>query len=184
MVTSAALLLRQHGVAGTSFAKVLEHAEAPRGSLGHHFPGGKSEMVADAVRWAGRLATDAMRNAVARGATPAAVFGLVCRLYRRALVDSDFAAACPVGAVAQEAWRDEAVSPVVAEVVQEWRAVMHEALVTAGRPADIADDLAELCIAGLEGALMLARVQRSPEPLDRVARQLAAILDSECSEPR
>jgi hypothetical protein len=36
--------------------------------------------------------------------------------------------------------------------------------------------LAELCIAGLEGALLMARVDRTTAPLDRVEKQLQALL--------
>ena len=49
MVASAAALLRRHGVRGTSFGRVLEHSGAPRGSISHHFPGGKREMIGAAV---------------------------------------------------------------------------------------------------------------------------------------
>jgi TetR/AcrR family transcriptional repressor of lmrAB and yxaGH operons len=176
MVTSAALLLREHGVGGTSFAKVLEHSDAPRGSLGHHFPGGKREMVADAVRWAGGVASTAMRHSVECGDTPAELFAMVCGVYRRALVDSDFAAGCPVGNVAQEAYDDEPLRDATHEVFNDWRSIMRASLTTAGHTAADATDLAELCIAGLEGALMLARVQRSPDPIDRVQRQLESLL--------
>ena len=44
MVTSAALMLREHGVTGTSFAKVLRSCGGPRGSIGFHFPGGKAQL--------------------------------------------------------------------------------------------------------------------------------------------
>lgn len=176
MVRSAALLLREHGVEGTSFPKVLEHAHAPRGSIGHHFPGGKREMLADAVRWAGGLASAAMRQAVERGDTPAEVFAMVCGFYRRALVDSDFAAACPVGAVAQEAYDDPPLRDATAAVFDEWRAILRDTLSAAGHDAARADELAELCLASLEGALVVARVDRSAAPLDRVKRQLETLL--------
>jgi len=176
MVTSAALLLRERGVAGTSFAKVLEHSGTPRGSLGHHFPGGKREMVADAVRWAGGAASAAMRHAVERGDTPAELFATVCGFYRRALVDTDFAAGCPVGNVAQEAHDDEPLRAAANEVFDDWRSIVRASLTAAGHTATGATDLAELCIAGLEGALMLARVQQRAEPVDSVERQLCALL--------
>jgi TetR/AcrR family transcriptional repressor of lmrAB and yxaGH operons len=176
MVTSAALLLRERGVVGTSFAKVLEHSGAPRGSLGHHFPSGKREMVADAVRWAGGAASAAMRHAVERGDTPAELFAMVCSFYRRALVDTAFAAGCPVGNVAQEAHDDELLRAAANEVFDDWRSILGASLTAAGHTAAGATDLAELCIAGLEGALMLARVDRSPAPIDRVQRQLDVLL--------
>jgi AcrR family transcriptional regulator len=163
MVTSAALLLREHGVGATSFARVLEHSSSPRGSIGHHFPGGKREMVADAVRWAG-------------GDTPAELFAMVCGFYRRALVDSGFAAGCPVGAVAHDAFRDAPLRDAADEVFNDWRAILERSLAAAGHDPTQARGLSELCIAGLEGALMLARVDRTTAPLDRVEEQLTALL--------
>jgi Transcriptional regulator LmrA/YxaF-like, C-terminal domain len=44
------------------------------------------------------------------------------------------------------------------------------------RDARTAQDLAELCIAGLEGAIILARVDRSPDNIDRIQRQLDTLL--------
>jgi len=176
MVTSAALLLREHGVSGTSFAKVLERSGAPRGSVGHHFPGGKREMVADAVRFAGHAASAAMRQAVQRGDGPAELFSMVCRFYRRALVDSDFAASCPVGAVAHEAYDTPPLRDAANGVFAQWRAILVDALLADGHDRQDAADLAELCIAGLEGALMLARVAQDAGPVDRVERRLAALL--------
>ena len=41
MVDGAVMLLATQGVEGTSFKKVLDVANAPRGSVYHHFPGGK-----------------------------------------------------------------------------------------------------------------------------------------------
>jgi AcrR family transcriptional regulator len=176
MLTSAALLLREHGVSGTSFARVLEHSGAPRGSLGHHFPGGKREMVADAVRWAGGAATTAMRHAVERGDSPAKLFSMICDFYRRALVDSDFAAGCPVGNVAQEAYDDPTLRAAANEVFDDWRTILVDALVAGGHRRKSATDLAELCIAALEGALMLARVRQSADPIDAVERRLTTVL--------
>src|SRR5271154_6350078 len=45
MVKGAARLLATKGVEGTSFAEVLDATGTPRGSIYHHFPGGKSELV-------------------------------------------------------------------------------------------------------------------------------------------
>jgi TetR/AcrR family transcriptional repressor of lmrAB and yxaGH operons len=177
MVTSAALLLRERGVSGTSFARVLQHSGAPRGSIGHHFPDGKRELVADAVRFAGNAAGTAMRHAVERGDSPAQLFSMLCGFYRRALIDTEFAAGCPVGAVAQEAYGDEALREVTGEVFDDWRTILIDALVAHGHRRRDATDLAELCIAGLEGALMLARVQQRATPVRRVERCLATLLD-------
>jgi TetR/AcrR family transcriptional repressor of lmrAB and yxaGH operons len=61
-------------------------------------------------------------------------------------------------------------------VFDDWRAILVDALVAHGRRRRDAADLAELCIAGLEGALILARIQQRATPVERVERQLRALL--------
>ena len=56
MVLSALYLIAERGVQGTSIADVLERSGAPRGSVYHHFPGGKDEIVGAAMEY---MATDA-----------------------------------------------------------------------------------------------------------------------------
>lgn len=101
---------------------------------------------------------------------------MVCGFYRRALVDSNFAAGCPVGSVAREAYDVEPLRAAAGHVFDEWRSIMRASLIAAGHPKAEAADLAELSIASLEGALMLARADRSPDPIDRVQRQLQRLL--------
>jgi AcrR family transcriptional regulator len=176
MVTSAAVLLRELGVRGTSFGRVLDHADAPRGSVAHHFPGGKTEMLRDAVLWAGRSAAGGMRAGTAAGRGPADVVGDVVRSYRETLEASAFRAGCPVGAVAHEGTADPELRGAVEEVVEDWRAALGEALTRAGCDADAAADLADLVISAVEGAILLARVDGSTAPLDRVERQLRDVI--------
>src|SRR5919109_5520058 len=72
--------------------------------------------------------------------------------------------------------RTEPLRAAVDEVFDQWRAIMRDALTAAGRSETDAADLAELCIAGLEGAIVLARVDRASDPIDRVERVLHCLL--------
>jgi TetR/AcrR family transcriptional regulator, lmrAB and yxaGH operons repressor len=173
MVTSAALLLREDGVARTGFRDVVAHSGAPRGSIGHHFPGGKKELVAEAVRYAGGLSSRAMRT---KAETPAEIVALVFGMYRRALFDTEFAAGCPVGAVAQEAYSDPDLRETVRAVFDEWRSVLVDSLLRAGHPEARAAELADVAIASMQGAIMLSRVDGTSDALDRVERQLLALV--------
>uniref|UniRef100_UPI0013CFB038 TetR/AcrR family transcriptional regulator n=1 Tax=Acinetobacter baumannii TaxID=470 RepID=UPI0013CFB038 len=56
----------------TSFSEVLAATGAPRGSLYHHFPGGKDQLIGAAVDQAGAVLTDAL-EAVAGGTAEAVV---------------------------------------------------------------------------------------------------------------
>ena len=173
MVVSAALLLREDGVAGTGFRDVVEHSNTPRGSIAHHFPGGKKQLVAEAVRYAGGLSSHAMRT---KASTPTEIVKLIFGLYRRALHDTDFAAGCPVGAVAQEAYDDPDLRTEVQAVFDDWRDVLRTALRKAGHTRGRAADLADMAIASMQGAIMMSRVYETSEALDRVEKQLLVLV--------
>jgi AcrR family transcriptional regulator len=176
MVASAALLLREHGVAGTSIAKVLDHSRGPRGSVGFHFPGGRSELLTEALLWAGGFVTSTLQNAAEQRVGPAEVFTGICEHYKHQLAGSGFAAGCPVGAAAQEAYRDPALGPVVAGVVHDWTSALSDVLTGAGHdPAQVAD-LSMLCISSLEGAITMSRVTRSTDPIDTMLAHLLPLL--------
>ena len=50
MIVAAQELLSERGYAGTSFGDVIERSGAPRGSIYHHFPEGKQQLVTEAVQ--------------------------------------------------------------------------------------------------------------------------------------
>ena len=51
MISSAAALIGARGLSGTSFSDVLADSGAPRGSIYHHFPGGKKQLAGDVIEW-------------------------------------------------------------------------------------------------------------------------------------
>ena len=52
MIVSASVLIRERGARATSIDDVLEHSGAPRGSVYHHFPGGREQLLRDATDFA------------------------------------------------------------------------------------------------------------------------------------
>ena len=50
MVRAAAKLFRVHGVTATGLREIVEAADAPRGSLQHYFPGGKEQLITEALQ--------------------------------------------------------------------------------------------------------------------------------------
>jgi AcrR family transcriptional regulator len=63
-VRSAALLFRERGVGGTGLRDVVEHAGAPRGSLQYYFPGGKEQLLVEAMAWMAERAARPLRDAL------------------------------------------------------------------------------------------------------------------------
>ncbi len=54
MLISAAEVMRERGAAGVTIDEVLARSGAPRGSVYYHFPEGRNQILAEALRWAGR----------------------------------------------------------------------------------------------------------------------------------
>ena len=92
MVVSAALLIRERGAQPTAIADVLEHSGAPRGSAYHYFPGGRTQLLCEAIDYAGEYI--AAKIATAENAVCDALDGLIAD-YRKQLLRSDYRAGCP-----------------------------------------------------------------------------------------
>jgi AcrR family transcriptional regulator len=181
MIVSAALLVRERGARATSIDDVLQHSGAPRGSVYHHFPGGRDELLREATRYAGSVVE--RRLAKTGAGDPLAAFDAFLGGYRKALLDDDFRPGCPVLAVAVEAGELQAEAGAV---FRAWTDRLAGSFEQGGIAPDRAHTLAVLAVAAAEGALTLSRAQRDVAPLDRVRAELHALLERErgAHEPR
>ena len=172
MVRAAIELFRARGYAATSFHDILERSGAPRGSIYHHFPGGKDQLAQEAVQWYAARVAAGLESARAGGSAAEVVDVLVSGL-RDALVASDFSAGCAVAAVTLDLRSGEdALHGSVSEAFARWRQVLAATFATAGATPAQARRLAAFAVAATEGALILARAERSVQPLDDVSTEL------------
>jgi AcrR family transcriptional regulator len=181
MVFSAAQLIRRQGVAGTGLRDVVAHAEAPRGSLQHYFPGGKDQLIAEAATWAGRFAANRVERFVAGlpEPTPGALFAAMAAQWRDEFRADGFERGCPVAAsVADCAAGNPTVRRAANDAFAEWTAAVATALRAMNVPYRRADQLATLMVSTLEGAILMARAERDVRPLDVVVEQLRPLLDA------
>ncbi len=184
MVVSAALLIRERGAHATAISDVLEHSRAPRGSAYHYFPGGRTQLLCEAVDHAGEHVAGVITEA--SGALE--LLDTLIDKYRRQLLDSDFRAGCPVAAVSVEAGEQsdrERMAPVIeraAAVFDRWSDLIAQRFIADGIPPDRAGELAVLATTSVEGAILLARVRRDLTALDVVHRQLRNLLLAEGAE--
>lgn len=183
MVASAALLIRERGAQSTAIADVLAASGAPRGSAYHYFPGGRTQLVCEAVDFAANYIAGKIRE-VSGGVE---MLDHLVGHYRKHLIATEFRAGCPVLAVAIEADPDnpERTAPMIdraAAAFSSWNSLIGERLAGEGIGTSRAEELAVLITASLEGALVLAQAARSVDPLDVVHRQLRNLLLAEQSE--
>ncbi|WP_422935355.1 TetR/AcrR family transcriptional regulator [Sinomonas sp. P47F7] len=171
MVLSALNLIAERGVGGTSISDVLERSGAPRGSVYHHFPGGKEEMVGAAMEY---MATDA--RAPLRALEGSDVAGIVTGfidLWRGVLLRSDFAAGCATAGVTVSGESEES-REAARNVFERWIDDLIALLEGAGVESSRASDFAWMLFASTEGALVFARAEHSMRAIDLVERQLLA----------
>ena len=176
LVAGAADALQERGVAGASFSEVLARTGGPRGSLRHHFPGGKREMIVDAVRHANDDFVTAMRALLDDGGDAAALVAMICSGFRTALIGSGFATWCPLGALAAEIHADDTFRPTATAAFARWRDVLTDALEATGCDSETATSHADLIICAVEGAVLVSRVEHSTRALDNVEQHLALLV--------
>ncbi|MFF0156618.1 TetR/AcrR family transcriptional regulator [Streptomyces sp. NPDC005263] len=176
MVLSAALLLREHGASATSIDRVLGHSGAPRGSVYHHFPGGRAQLLDEAVAFAGDFIGGLIEN-MTQADDPVEAIDAFFSMWREQLVDSEFRAGCPIVAVAVET-NDEApqLARSAAAVFGRWQEALATMFVRHGLPEARGKRLAAFVIAAVEGAVIMCRAERSAAPLEAAATEIHDLL--------
>jgi AcrR family transcriptional regulator len=166
LVLASAALLQRQGLTGTGIKQILADAGAPYSSLYHHFPGGKDELAAAAIR-----ASGSTYQALVEGVWDQApdVISAVAAVFDGAahtLESTDFAVACPIATVALEvAGTNEGLRLATAEVFESWIAAGAARFVSEGISAQDSYTLAVTVIALLEGAFILSQSLKDTGPV-------------------
>ncbi|MFC5911139.1 TetR/AcrR family transcriptional regulator [Streptacidiphilus monticola] len=181
MVFSAAQLIRRDGVGATGMRDVAAHAEAPRGSLQHYFPGGKEQLVAEAVTWAGDYAARRVARFMAAMAqpTPSGLLAGMAGQWIDEYLGVGFASGCPVAAATVDcADAVDSVRAAAADAFAAWARPLAEALREMGVPEQRAGSLATVMISAVEGAILIARAERDVRALEAVVEEVGPLLDA------
>jgi len=171
MLASAAEVMRERGASGVTIDAVLARSGAPRGSVYHHFPEGRTQILTEALRYSGDAITATIDAAANHGSRE--MLREFIELWEGLLTDGDFHAGCPVVAAAISS--DESDFQLTSEagvILGRWCSALTRAFVNDGFDAEDAASLAVTSIAALEGAIVLCRSTRSADPLHQVGDQL------------
>lgn len=177
MVQHAAVLMRSRGVTATSVAHVVAESGAPRGSVAYYFPRGKAQLIEEATSHAGEYVAGQLTELIERH-DPADAVSAFAVLYRELLLDTDYADGCPVLAAALEGERNPGARDAAGAAFTAWAALFADAMTRRGVPVRRARTLGSLIVTSLEGAIGVARAQRSTSPLDDTARELHRLIDA------
>ena len=160
-------LFRRQGYNGTGLKQVVAEAEAPFGSLYHHFPGGKAELGAEVIEKAGAFFQALVTAVYDEESSPAESVRAVFVGAAETLEATDYEDACPIATVALEvASTDDRLRAATAAAFERWTVALTERL------GDREKALAVL--AALEGAFVLCRASRSTEAMLAAGAMAAA----------
>jgi AcrR family transcriptional regulator len=178
MIESAMVLQRRYGVAGTAFSEIIAHSGAPRGSIYHHFPGGKAELTESATRRGVEWVLERVEAGLGDD-DPVAALDAFIEVWVGLFEENEFMTGCAVAAGALDPDPESQALPVAREGFHEWEEFLTAVLCRFGLAPERARGTALMLIASIEGALILTRAEGSTEPLERVADQLRQLLWAE-----
>ena len=170
IVRSAAALVRERGVHGVGLRQIVTHADGPRGSLQRYFPGGKTQLITEALKLVGAEVLGETESRLVEATTLADAIDAIFAPWHRVLAESHFTMGCPIAATVIDASGDDELRREARDLLDQWRDAVHAVLVTYGVQESTAQDDASVLLAALEGALILSRANQSTEPLETVQR--------------
>lgn len=175
MISSAASLIQRRGVNATSFSQVVADSGAPRGSIYHHFPNGKEQLAAAAVQWTADRILAYQRACTA--STPAGVIEYFVGIWRETVITSGASAGCVVAGVAIDTPPESKdLMALVRSAFASYVDLLTKQLHATGLRKPRAHSVAVASLAGMEGALILCRAERSVKPLETVAVELKRLV--------
>ncbi|SDS60617.1 TetR/AcrR family transcriptional regulator, lmrAB and yxaGH operons repressor [Halopseudomonas sabulinigri] len=165
--------LQRNGLHGTGLTQLLSLAKAPKGSLYHHFPGGKEELALAAIAQTADQLERFFTRLFSEHADPLDAVAHWIESALQRMEASQFSLGCPLASAALDSSPDDldlrlAINRAFNRVQQQFAAHIS----AAGYPADYSQDLAALLFSSYEGGLIMARVAGDTLPLERAFRAL------------
>jgi TetR/AcrR family transcriptional regulator, lmrAB and yxaGH operons repressor len=181
LIRTTGRLLRRQGYAATGLNQVMAEADAPKGSMYFHFPGGKEELAAAAVDKFAEAITKSLRQGVSDSSSVDAITQFFDD-YIAYIERTEFRDGCAVATVALD---EAATHPLLRDsadrALRTWVDLLADVFVAEGRVRDDAHRLATLVIATIEGAIVMSKARHSTEPLASSRDALLPLLESPSS---
>lgn len=177
LLNGARQLLAEKGYAGMELRDVAERGHAPRGSIYHHFPGGKTQLAREAAELEGTTIRDLIERSLEERGLKETLF-MFGEVFRRRVANHPERIGCPVAAAALARPEDAELAAAATAAFQSWERPIAAALRDEGVSAKDAEAFAGLVVSTVEGALLRARAAGSQDPLDSAIGGLGQALDA------
>ncbi len=177
LITAMLDALPRKGYHGVGLTELLSAAQAPKGVLYHHFPGGKAELAVAAIDAVVGQLTSGLDRLMRKNPDPVQALETWMGGAQKLLAGSGFERGCPLAAIALESTpQDVAIREALAAGFAAIRVRLQSNLIGAGMPLDMAEGVSALIVSAYEGALLQARVAGSTEAMQSTTQALVHLV--------
>lgn len=162
-------VFREHGYEGASLSLITQATGLGKGSLYHFFPGGKEQMMTDVLasidHWFETEIFRPLHNSASSDTATETMF---------AAVQTYFASGqrvCLVGLLGLSDSRDR-FTKAIRDYFTRWIQALTVALRHRHQTDQAARNHAEQIVAGIQGAIVLARALNAPDVFDRILNEM------------
>lgn len=174
-------LIQTSGYSGTGLNAVIEHAEAPKGSIYFHFPDGKEGLGVAAVDLAAKQFEALIVEAAVSAGGAAEAARAAIEALTAIVSESNFRLGCPVSVVTLEMGSEsERLRQACATAFESWIVPTAALLEANGVDAGEARSLATVVVSTIEGAVIVSRAMQSTQPLESAADVVAELIKQRC----
>ncbi len=182
LLETAIDLLRRSGLSGAGINEIVRESGAPKGSVYHYFPGGKPQIVDEALARHSERVLAFIEAALSRGDDPAARVRSLFLAFAQRLDASRYDRSCPAGTCAldlDEGWaglRDR-----LGATFDAWVALIDRRL--GFGDAKRSRSFAGLLLTAIEGAYVRGRAERSSVAFREAGEWLANLAQAAAPAP-
>ena len=179
MVLTAARWLPQRGMSAVNLIEVARAVDAPRGSIYHYFPGGRDQLLQEALALASQSGLRMIEKAARAAATPQGFIRSLFAAGARQINNADFSGGCPVGAaVLSSETENAAFQHALQQSFAQWEAAIAQSFTALGVvPKSHTKKLAHCALIAYEGALVCAKGARDEKLFAQAASMVEAMLE-------
>ncbi len=181
MLDATESLLREQGLAGAGIKQIVARSRTPIGSVYHHFPDGKTELAAAALRRHAERARVLLETMFAPQTPVAERVRALFSQAARGFDQSGRFKSCAIGTVTLDlATEDSVLRDVCAQAVDSWVDAIARRL--PWKSQRLRRSFAEMVVTTFEGAFIVSRARQSGQPFITAGEWLAAAAESHANE--
>lgn len=177
IVDVATKLFQQKGYIGVGLNEILKACNISKGSLYHHFPNGKEELLITCLQSLNEAITKDIEEIFERYSnTHEAVSAMIEKLIVNFETEGTITGYTFSSIVSEMASLSEPIRNACAQLYQKMQDIYFHKLAADGFSKDTAYSIALMMTASIEGGMMLCLTQKATEPLRVISKTITHLL--------